>query len=92
VRSAPSWRGEGWVQRWAPTIGAVSIALAGPAFILFVNRGTTFLLDDWAYLVQRSSDLTAASLFGTQNGTWTTTTVLAYAGPGEVFGLGSYVP
>ena len=71
---------------------AVALGAAASALILYANRGTTFLLDDWAYLVQRSGSLTEASLFGSQNGNWTTTVVLAYRGLADLFGLGSYLP
>ena len=71
---------------------AVALGVAASALILFANRDTTFLLDDWAYLVQRSGNLTEASLFGSQNGNWTTTVVLAYRGLADVFGIGSYLP
>ena len=78
--------------RWLPWLLAVAFGVAASAVILSANRGTTFLLDDWAYLVQRSGNLTEASLFGSQNGNWTTTVVLAYRGLADVFGIGSYVP
>ena len=79
------------VPRWMPFVAAGAISLAASAFILFWNRGTTFLLDDWAYLVQRA-DLTEVSLFASQNGNWTTTNVLIYRALAELFGIGSYLP
>ncbi len=78
--------------RWASWLVAACLAAGASALILHYNRGTTFLLDDWAYLVQRCGHLTSASLFGTQNGNWTTTTVLTYRGLADLFGMGSYLP
>jgi len=92
VPAAAPRRIEERIPRWAPWLVAACLAAGAAAIILYANRGTTFLLDDWAYLVQRSGRLTEASLFGTQNGNWTTTVVLSYRGLADVFGLGSYLP
>jgi hypothetical protein len=77
---------------WLPSAGAVLITVLAAAFILFANRGTWFLLDDWAYLAQRAPDLSAGTLFTSQNGNWATTQVLVYRVLAELFGMGSYLP
>ena len=77
---------------WVASALAFAITVLAAAFILFVDRGTTFLIDDWAYLSSRVPAISKVTLFASQNGNWATTEVFVYRALADIFGIGSYLP
>lgn len=71
----------------SPTAWHVASLVAGFIFILWLQRGQWFFLDEWAFLEPHHLGLLAPHV-----GHWSTSPIAVYLGYRDVFGLGSYLP